>query len=446
MLVSAADLRRISCAVISLAVGIALFPAPAPGAEPLNFVLIVTDDQSFGSEQSMFYTDGRADWVRFENAFVHFAKCCPSRATILTGLYSHHNGVENNRSGAQFGDQPTIASWLREAGYRTGLVGKYMNDYPFGFGASYVPNGWDQWYAVADSRRYYNYKLYENGSVVSYGSRPSNYITDVLARKAASFIRDSADGVPFFLYFAPNAPHEPHVAADRHLNEFASAVFPFPPSFNEEDIGDKPVWVRVLDKRSERAMAETRRREREQLLAVDDAIRHLVETLEAEGILDRTVLIFTSDNGFAYGEHRWLGKKCGYEECLRVPFYVRAPGIDGGLRQELVSNTDFAPTIMELAGLAPKAGDGLSLVPVLTNTVDGWRDAVLIRSLGRANGMRLDFWGLRTERYKYMELGTGERELYDLEVDPYELQNVESDPAYDEIEADLAARLAELRP
>ncbi|HEX2239940.1 MAG TPA: sulfatase [Actinomycetota bacterium] len=420
-------------------------PAHAPAAEPLNFIVIVTDDQSWGSEEWMPFVYQRPDWLRFENAFVHFPKCCPSRATILTGLYSHNNGIENNRSGGQFGERPTVASALQDAGYRTALIGKYMNEYPFGFGASYVPPGWDQWYALADSGRYYRYTLFENGTAVSYGSRPSDYITDVLARKAEGFIQQSQNE-PFFLYFAPNAPHEPHVPADRHLDEFGSTPVTVPPNFNEEDVSDKPEWVQALEFRSKTAMEESRRREREQLLAVDDAIRRMFKTLEAAGILDRTVVVFTSDNGFAFGEHRWRGKKCGYEECLRVPFYVRGPGVLGGLRTELVTNTDIAPTILQLAGLSPRTTDGLSLVPLLTGSTEGWRDAVLIRSLGRANGISLDFWGLRTGRYKYMELGTGERELYDLQADPYELENLAPNPAFDEIEADLAARLAELRP
>ncbi|MFN2527057.1 MAG: sulfatase [Actinomycetota bacterium] len=420
--------------------------APADASLPLNFILIVTDDQSLGSEQSMTYLDGRSDWVRFENAFVHFAKCCPSRATILTGLYSHNNGIETNRGGADFGEEQThLGIWLRDAGYRTALIGKYLNDYPFELGASHVPSGWDQWYALADSRRYYNYELFENGTAVSYGSRSSDYITDVLARKAIAFIR-SSDEQPFFLYFAPNAPHDPHIPADRHLDDLRTSSFAQPPNFNEEDLSDKPAWIQALEFRSKRAMAETRRREREQLLAVDDAVRGLFESLESEGLLERTVVIYTSDNGFAYGEHRWLGKKCGYEECLAVPFYVRAPGVPGGLRTQLVSNTDFAPTILELAGLALRETDGMSLVPALAGPPERWRDAILIRSMGRANGLRLDFWGLRTDRYKYMELVTGEKELYDLQTDPYELVNLVTDSRYDEIEAELAARLAEMAP
>ena len=165
----------------------------------------------------MPYTNGRSDWTRFGNAFVNNPLCCPSRATILSGQYSHHHHVEENDLGNRFDASSTVATWLNSAGYRTGLVGKYLNGYPFGR-ALYKPPGWDSWYSFTSEPQYYNYSLYENSVKRSYGSEVSAYSTDVLTSKAVSFIKSSSND-PFFLYYAPKTPHNPFDIANASASE-----------------------------------------------------------------------------------------------------------------------------------------------------------------------------------------------------------------------------------
>ena len=444
-------MRRLCIALLALLAATLLLPEvlrPAPGQTLVrpNILLILTDDQTVESLTSatMPYTKGRADWVRFSNAILNVALCCPSRATILTGRYSHHTGIEAN-NGAKFNETVTIATALRAGGYRTGLIGKYLNDYPFGRG-HYIPPGWDYWVAFENRQSggaYFNYTLNENGTPVSYGATAADYSTDVLAAKAASFIRTATS--PFFLYFAPNAPHKPLTPAPRYAGSMTGVAMPHAPNFREADVTDKPAWVQNLSIPSADTMDKQRRREYETLRAVDDAVRQLFDALAAKGALDSTVVMFLTDNGFAFGEHRWTYKLCEYEECGRTPLLARGPGWTPRTVTAVVSNVDLAPTFADLAGVAPPyPPDGASLVPLLTGTASSVHNGVLIRWKGGSRSVPA-FWGVRTDRYKYVELATGERELYDLQADPYELQNRHGDPAFAQLEANLAAQLAALK-
>ncbi len=329
-------------AVAAIASSVAFLPEVGAGVveDRPNVIVIVTDDQSADTiprlPAVMPFLQSRAldpqdHWVVFERAFVNTPICCPSRATMLTGLYAHHTGVLDNDDGDVFDETSTLATWMRDAGYHTGLVGKYLNRYPFGRDP-FVPQGWDRWWGKIHgppTSLYYGYTLFEQDHTVDYGSAPADYSTDVLASKAVEFIRESPLDRPFFLWLAPTAPHPPATPAERHAGTFDDLVVPTAPSVGEPDVSDKPAWVRALprlDAQDIEALRRARRRASETLRAVDDAVRLIVAELRSRGELDETVIAITSDNGLAFGEHRWTRKSCPYEACLRVPFLVRAAG------------------------------------------------------------------------------------------------------------------------
>lgn len=427
-----------------------------------NIVLILLDDLDSYSiaympqVKTLLVDQGTS----FANFFVSVPVCCPSRASFLRGQYAHNHGVLTNHTPdggfvkfrSQGLESSTIATWLHDAGYRTALFGTYLNGYPAGR-PTYIPQGWDEWYGVMYSN-FFNYSINENGQVVTYGSAPQDYETDVLARHAADFIRRTAPSAPFFIYFASVAPHEPAVPAPRHQNEFLNLTAPRLPSFNEADVSDKPAWVQNQPLLTATAIAsiDTLYRKRLQtLVAVDEMIKNLVDTLSAYNELENTYFFFTSDNGYHFGEHRRrMNKNTAYEESIRVPLIVRGPGVAAGrVLDHLVMNIDLGPTFAELAGAtAPDFVDGRSLMPLLHNvppTISAWRHDVLIEHWIDDQDNRVpEFTALRTWNYTYVEYPTGERELYDLRVDPFQLQSLHAtaDPA---LLAQLAAQLDSLR-
>jgi arylsulfatase A-like enzyme len=392
---------------------------------------------------------------------------------MLTGEYAHNHNVRGNKRpvggfekfGEEGNEEGSIAARLQENGYRTALIGKYLNGYGQG-DQTYVPPGWDEWYAKLGRYEYYDYDLNENGEVVSYGSENEDYLTDVLAGKATDFVRRAAaDDVPFFAYVAPTAPHSPATPAERHEGTLSDEAAPRTPSYNEEDVSDKPSWIKDLAAISEKegSQADERYRERlEATLAVDDMVGSLVDELEAAGELDNTYVVFTSDNGYHLGTHRLKrGKKTPYEETARVPLFVRGPGVPAeSTVDNLVLNTDLASTFADLGGLEGFEADGRSLAPLLRGEEPpSWRSAVLLEAFldGKSaggggdgegdEGSRMDqtaFQAVRTETHKYVEHENGEKELYDLANDPYELENVYETAGPSLIE-DLKARLEALR-
>ena len=357
--------------------------------------------------------------------------------------------METNGGGLA-NETSTLATWLRAGGYHTGLVGKYINRYPFGRGF-YKPPGWDRW--AAGYWDYYNYRSYVDGKIVTYGSTPADYSTDVIARKAVEFIGSAPTDKPFFLYVAPKAMHDPYTPAPRHDGAFhAMAPVRFP-NFNEADVTDKPAWVKGRGKAGAAWIAQLDQRRIdafETLLSADEAIRDIFTALQQRGVLDQTVVIVMSDNGLAIGEHRWQSKKCEYDICSRTPFLIRYPG-GAPLTQPLpVSSVDVAPTIAALAGVTPPAAvDGASLVPLLTGTPAGWRQGVLLHAVDD-DYQSPGYWAVNTGGALYVELTTGERELYDMAglvgaADPWQLQNRIADPTYAGLRDQLAGMLVQLR-
>ena len=441
--------------------GPAAAPVPASTPTPLpkpNIILVVTDDLDVPSAAVLPQLDGllaRAG-VAFTSAFANAPVCAPSRASILTGLLTHNHGLRINT--APDGGFPafraregsTLATWLKSAGYRTALVGKYLNSYAIGASDDYIPPGWDEWFgrlSAYETLRYFEWWVNDNGRVYHYGDAAEDYSTDVEAKRAVDFVRRAATGgQPFFLYVAPEAPHVPSLYAERYGSEFRYELAPREPSFNESDVGDKPLFVRreppLTDDQVD-ALDKLQRFRLRSMRAVEDLLGQLLQALSESGQMDRTFVIFTSDNGLLMGQHRIYAKKgVFYDEAARVPLVIRGPGVPGGTaRSELVSLVDLAPTILELAGAtAPEALDGRSLVPFLRGQAapgDWRRDVVLEVYNPHLNA------ALRTDRWSYVEWSSDEYELYDLVADPHEMQSLHRTVDAG-VMASYAARLREL--
>ena len=442
--------------------------APAPPSRP-NILVLETDDQTLAELEVMPNTRRLigGQGVTFDNHFASFPVCCPSRATFLTGQYAHNNGVLGNRPPdggyEKLDGANTLPVWLQQAGYYTVHLGKYLNGY--GLRDPYeIPPGWSEWRGSVDQStyRFYGYTLNENGVLTRYCGviQPACYQTDVYRDKANEIIRRRAPHAqPFFLWVAFLANHSgtPHEDGDprhlgtpapapRHADRFAWAPLPLPPSFNEADVSDKPRSMRAREPFAPHridAIRENWQQRRETLLAVDEAVASIVETLRATGELHRTLILFTSDNGFFHGEHRVaFGKVLPYEPSIRVPLLMRGPGVPRGARRsQLVANVDHAATILDAANVRPRRPlDGVSLLPLARDRGKELGRDILLEN----QPSQIHYDGIRTRRYKYVEYWAGDRELYDLARDPYELESQHENPAYARVRAALATRLRRL--
>ena len=466
---AASNRRILMAALVAGIAAVAAFngsagQAQTPPAFRPNVVMIMTDDQTVESMRVMPNVKALlADQgVTFDNSFVSYALCCPSRATYLTGQYAHNHGVWGNAApnGGYYklDSTNTLPVWLQRGGYQTIHLGKYLNGYGTR-NAREVPPGWGLWYGSVDptTYRFYNYTLNENGTTVNYGTGTANYQTDVYAQKAVSLIAGrAADPRPFFLsvaFLAPHsgAPREPDdppglgtpAPAPRHRNVFRTQALPITPSFNEADVSDKPAAVRnrpLLTAGRINGIREMYQQRLESLLAVDEAVARIVNQLAAIGKLDQTYIIFTSDNGFFHGEHRVpQGKVLLYEPSIRVPLIIRGPNIPAGQhRSQFVENIDLAPTIVAATGVQPgRVMDGRSLLPFARDRLlHSGRDLLLETPIYSA---------IRTPNWVYAEHVTGERELYNLARDRDQLTSVHNDLALATAKANLAMRLARLR-
>jgi len=425
-----------------------------------NVVVIMTDDQTVESMRVMpnvrrLLTEGG---VTFTNSVVSYPLCCPSRATFLTGQYAHNHGVLGNEppdGGYTAFRAPltTLPTALRDAGYSTIHIGKYLNGYGM-VRQREIPAGWSDWHGLVGTSTYayFDFTLSENGRL----RQPRGYQTHVLTDRAMRVIRREADdGGPFFLELAFAAPHHElerrrALSARRDRGTFAAEPLPAPASFGEADMTDKPGPVAgdpPLDQAEIDAITRRYRAALTSLLAVDRSVARVVRALRATDQLDETVIVFTSDNGYFYGEHRVAsGKVFPYEPSIRVPLVVRGPGVEPGATTDaLVANVDLAPTILELAGARPlRRMDGRSLVAQLGHPRRSGPDrAVLLETFGAPRSG--PYQGVRTERYVYVEYANGAREVYDLVADPDQLENLHGRPGTSAVEARLADRLAHLR-
>jgi arylsulfatase A-like enzyme len=442
----------------------------APVSRRPNILFILTDDLDTQSMPrltdlvSLLAERG----TTFTRSFVTTPICAPSRASVLTGLYAHNHGTLSNlspqggfeRFQAESSEGSTVATWLRAAGYRTIFLGKYLNGYPSDE-PGYIPPGWDDWHADfstgvgIESGNYYEYQFNDNGLVTGYGRRPEDYLTDVLAGKAVEALRAAkaaGDGRPFFLYLAPPNPHIPATRAERYASAFKNEPAPRSPSFDEEDMSDKPGFLQVFPRFTERDVRRLDLLYQDRLasmLAVQDLVRQVLDELQSLGELDDTFVVFTSDNGFMLGPHRLpRGKGVPYEEAIGVPLVIRGPGIPAGQsRDELVTNLDLPATFAAWAGAPAPELDGRSLAPLFTGQPADWRSDFLIEywtNHGDEDSAIPSWTGLRTTDATYVEYTTGDVELYDDAGDPYQLESLHGRRFASRKET-LANRLAGLR-
>ena len=482
----------LSCSPVTYTPEPPIAPKPPPGYAPFiyevgdaspavqtrlddprpNIIVILTDDQPLHTVAYMptVMNQLMAKGVNFTNGFVTTPLCCPSRVSILTGEYVHNHEVFTNSmpsGGAEkFDDSSSIAIWMKESGYRTAYFGKYLNGYeklrPLGI----VPPGWDEWHVFlgqganddADTgsfEYFYNFTMSENGDVTGYPRDEYYFSADVVTRGAVNYIHETRDD-PFLLFVGYYNPHSPYISAPRHRDTFRSGsgwewIQYRPPSFNEPDIRDKPAYLRDISPLSEGEVDTAHLQILRSLLSVDDGVASILNALEETGLDEKTVVVFLSDNGQTLGDHRFgVDKNCAYEACVKTPFIVYAPGmVEARSEGRLVANIDLVPTFLQLAGgRIPQSVDGMSLVPLLADPNAPWREDLLLehwRTEAGVGSMIPEFHAVRTEEWKYVEYETGERELYDLVNDSYELNNLAGKWSYREIEAQLAARLAELK-
>lgn len=458
--------------ILALAISVsfllaACFPAGNTNVSKPNIVLIITDDQPIPTMKYMptIQKELVEKGVTFTNAFVTTPLCCPSRASILTGLYVHNHKVYSNRQpdgGAPaFDDKSALPLWLREAGYRTALIGKYLNAFD-AMPEGYIPPGWDEWAVFIDKDPnkdfYYGYTFSDNGKTVAYGFSPKDYSTDMLTQKAVDFIKSSG-GQPFFLILSYYAPHQPYISADRHHGLFKTYTGGFeryrPANLLEQDISDKPQWVQEIEPQTTDHIDNVYERAMRTLMSVDEGVGHVLAELDQRGIRDNTLVIYMSDNGIALGDNRVFGKVCPYDACIHIPFVVSYPAkiTASRLDTNLILNIDIAPTLADLAGVPDVSRfDGQSFLPLLSDPYHKWRDGFLIEHYqtdedeGGMTALVPGYVGFRTHQWKYVQYATGERELYDLLNDPFEMNNLSAQPQYEETMRTLAARIDAIRP
>ena len=433
-------LSRLALPVLCLALPLRVAARP-------NVIVVVTDDQRANELWPMPTVSALASQgAVFDGSFVPTSLCCPSRLSLLTGNYAHTHGLHvlGDAIRSIGPDRETIAVWLQRRGYRTGFFGKYLNGYstlgPPERPAWYIPPGWDEWHAFASDPHYYDYSLVDQaGTLTSYGSSDADYSTDVLRNLALGFVDEALrQRERFLLYFCPFAPHDDTddsflpIPAPQDVTSFPGLALPEPPNFNEMDVGDKPLAIRqlpLLGPVQQGYIAAIYVNHIRSLLAVDRAMADLLALLDRYGARRNTLIVFTSDNGYAFGEHRLTGKQCPYEECLRVPIVLSYPGVRGGPRPPVrpwAVSVDIAPTVAAFAHVPAPSVDGRSLRPELRDP-SGTRWPFPLEEWNQDGSLK--FRGVRTGRYKYVEYSaTGERELYDERVDPYELENRADDP------------------
>jgi len=404
-----------------------------------------------------------AEGMRLDNCFCTNSLCGPSRAVMLTGKYSHKNGYYENEIGERFdGSQPTVAKMLQRAGYQTAMIGKWhlVSD----------PTGFDYWHILPGQGVYHNPPMIEMGKRVEH----KGYVTDVITDISMDWLRRRDKTKPFFLCYHHKAPHRPWQPDKKHATLYDDVDIPLPETFWDDYSGrcqaaqdaqmrmshlrkgwdlKKPIPEGLTEK--EETVWRYQQYIKDYLrcvASVDDNVGRMLKLLDDEGLADNTVVIYTSDQGFYLGDHNWFDKRFMYEPSLRMPFVVRYPGHikPGSASDDLCVNIDFAPTMLDYAGLpAGKGMDGVSFRPVLEGkTPADWRKATYYHYYEYPGShMVKRHFGVRTKRYKlihyYHDIDAWE--LFDLEKDPNELKSVYGDPAYAKVQADLHAELERLQ-
>jgi len=409
-----------------------------------NILIIVTDDQRLGTVTPLpeVRRRFRAEGAEFPNAIATTPVCCPSRASIMSGRYAHNHGVHDNHGADAFAEDASVQRYLHEAGYRTGILGKFLNGWDLERDPAYL----DDWAIFTTSSNYHGSTWNVNGTVRTV----PEYTTTFLRHRVVRYLEESeaSDDAPWFLLVAPPAPHAPAEAEDR-FRHVPFPAWPGNPATRETDRTDKPPYLQARP--PARPFSGTRRAQLRTLLSVDLLVTTVFDRLEELGEQD-TLAFFLSDNGFLLGEHGWTGKGVPYQASIGVPFFLRWPGhIAGGTYVDaLVGTIDVAPTVLDAAGLGATAVeaemDGRSLLGPIE------RDAMLAE-FWTAGGPVPTWASIRTASAQYVEYEDEAglvtfREYYDLDADPWQLTNLlgDGDPSNDPPEAvGLSARLAALR-
>lgn len=420
------------------------------GSKP-NIILIHTDDQEMDTvtAQVMPYlaSEPRGSWIKLPNALLSTPLCYPARANMQTGQRADHNGqVTNSGAPPPFNQNNTIGAWMKAAGYRTGMIGKYLNAYPWTTVSPVtVPSGWDTWYASGTSTEFTNFEVVNNsGAIVT----ETGYATDVQADNAVAFV-NAVDARPFFLHFNPLAPHNPSTPATRHAS--LTYTLTDPPDFNEADLSDKPPWLQAMPLLSSAAQT-TVRSDRVQacrsLRSLDEAIEALINALAASGKLENTVIVYMTDNSVAMGRKRLqsgeIKKKNPYYFCFRGLVRIRWPGVLARTDPVLANNLDIIATFVDLAGgTAGMTQDGRSLVPRILGTNTAYRHVAEFTYRDTSDPQIPPWWAVFDGRYKFSRTGATSPflELYDWQTDPAEMTNVAGQPAYASIQSSLSSSL-----
>jgi arylsulfatase A-like enzyme len=432
-----------------------------------NIVLIMSDDHAahamscYGSKINHTPNLDRIarEGMRFTNAFVTNSICTPSRAVILTGKYSHLNGVSVfNRFD---GGQQTFPKLLQQAGYQTAIVGKWhlFSD----------PTGFDYWNILPGQGLYHDPVMIEQGQ----SKKLKGYVTDLITDHAIGYLEKRDRNRPFCLLVHHKAPHRQWAPDERHAKMYDDVTVPMPDNYFDDYRHRSPAAAEATMRiardavksdlkqdpplgLSGKALAEWKyqRYIKDYLrcvASVDDNVGRLLDYLDRTKLAENTLVIYTSDQGFFLGEHGWFDKRFMYEESLRMPLVVRYPGHvpAGATCDRMVLNLDFAPTLLELAGVkAPLDMQGRSMAPLLAGqTPADWRTTMYYRFYHYPQHHRVQpHYGVRSERYKLIYFDKlGAWELFDLAQDPREMRSVYDDPKYAAVAAELKVELARLR-
>jgi arylsulfatase A-like enzyme len=411
--------------------------------EAPNVVVFVTDDQRTGDGSLQVMPAVRRYFgrggTRFANAYATTPLCCPSRASILTGRYAHNHGVNTLSDPFDLDQELTLQRYLRDAGYVTAMVGKYLNFWP----VERPPPDFDR-FTLANLRPYYSNVVFNrDGEIV----QVEGYSTDYMRDRALAYLDEfAASGRPWFIYVAVNAPHRPAKPAPRHMRAPVPRL-PRTPAMTERDTSDKRMFS--TPGKFGRNVARMHARQLRSLMAVDELVGAFFERLVELGEAKNTLAFFLSDNGMLLGEHGMEGKRLPYTESVRVPMFARLPGTfeAGAVDRRPVANIDITPTVLDAASVeAPVALDGRSLLD------PAGRRAVLLEHWKGEDEPVPDWASVRTPRYQYVEYyrRSGRRlfaELYDLRHDPWQLRNLLAGgkSRVRDVAERLAARLEELR-
>jgi arylsulfatase A-like enzyme len=487
--------------LLCLFLGMLATPAPAPAADPVgkrpNIIFIFADDNAwqaisaYGDARKLLDTPnidrlGR-EGMRFDRCLVPNSICGPSRATVLTGKYSHANGFYNNTNSRFDGSQMTFPKLLQKAGYQTAIVGKWhlVSD----------PTGFDYWHILPGQGVYYNPPMKRNGQMVKH----NGYTTDIITDLSLDWLKQRDKDKPFLLMLHNKAPHREWEPALRHLGHDKDRQYPLPDTLFDDYSGrgkaehdqdmtiaktmtpkdvkltpppqlteeQRKVWDAYYNPRNEEfRKAELKGKDRVRwkynrymhdylgcIKAVDENVGRVLKYLDDEGLAKDTLVVYSSDQGFYLGEHGWFDKRWIFEESLRTPLLVRWPSVTkpGSVNKDIVSNLDFAETFLEAAGVAaPAEMQGRSLVPLLKEqTPADWRKSLYYHYYEYPGPHSVHrHYGVVTPRYKlvyFYEPAANYWELFDLQTDPKELRSVYGQSEYAAVQKELHEELSRLR-